>query len=252
MRTDPCTPLGVTIPLRDGCVLLIDDADYADVAQWSWHCVRIGTYHQPRAWIRESGHKPRKIAIGRYLLRPEAGFEVDHINGDTLDNRRENLRLVTKQQNQWNQRRVRGSVPFKGVKWDPKHRCYSAGIRIQQVYTHLGHYAEAIWAAHAYDRAAVDTYGTYAACNFPDDIPSSEVIESHRLHRPPIAPPHGRSRYRGVDWHRGRWRAKIMVHGTKYDLGRFSTELEAARAYDAAVDHYQGEPSRKNFPDDSL
>ena len=95
--------------------------------------------------------------------------QVDHINGDGLDNRRCNLRPATSAQNNANARRVRTSrSPYKGVeressgKW--RARICPHGQRIN-----LGLYGTAEEAAHAYDSAAREIYGEFAYLNLPEE-----------------------------------------------------------------------------------
>ncbi len=92
---------------------------------------------------------------------------VDHINGDTLDNRRENLRPATHQQNTWNRKlATNNTTGFKGVYRTP------AGTFMAQIckdgHIHrLGTFPTAEAAGHAYDDAAVELFGEFAALNFP-------------------------------------------------------------------------------------
>jgi len=59
------------------------------------------------------------------------------------------------------------------------------------------------------------------------------------------------SQYIGVDFDKesGKWRARIKVNGKRIYLGRFDSEIEAARAYDAAAKKYYGKYARLNFPE---
>ncbi len=85
---------------------------------------------------------------------------VDHINGDTLDNRRSNLRVSTNRQNQWNQKRIRGIVPFKGVTLE--NGKYRSRIRINGKKTNLGRFDTAQEASNAYNKASRDYFGSYS------------------------------------------------------------------------------------------
>lgn len=87
--------------------LLISDEDYAKISHLKW---RVEWNNTSR--INVVTHK--STSIGRFLLNPPPNMWIDHINGDTLDNRRENLRVCTPQQNSWN-RRKRNNI-FSGSK----------------------------------------------------------------------------------------------------------------------------------------
>jgi hypothetical protein len=93
---------------------------------------------------------------------------VDHINGDGLDNRRANLRIVTAQQNNWNRRfRRTGRSKYTGVTWDGRRDKWRADIYENRRKIFLGHFAEEEEAARAYDSAAKENRGEYAVLNFP-------------------------------------------------------------------------------------
>jgi hypothetical protein len=110
----------------------------------------------------------RNAKLHRYILAAPAGVDVDHINGDPLDNCRENLRLVTARQNQANSRkRKEASSKYKGVAWHPvsgKWRAYIAPDGKQQ---HLGLFSDEMEAARAYDERARAVFGAHACLNLP-------------------------------------------------------------------------------------
>jgi hypothetical protein len=100
---------------------------------------------------------------------------VDHINHDTLDNRRENLRTATQRQNQQNQLPRLGKVSkYKGVCRNKYKTKWRAQIRTENGRLHLGEYDTEIEAAHVYDEAALKYHGKFAKVNFPkEDIGSA-------------------------------------------------------------------------------
>lgn len=152
-----------TIPLTKGKVALVDDEDYERVAQYKWHVKNNGyamrtAYTEPRRRVAQYLH--------RFLLDAPHDMQVDHINHDRLDCRRENLRLVVPRQNSWNLRfESRKSSRFHGVHWNGK--VWIAQITINGRAKHLGRFHDEIEAALAYDRMARLTRGEYAAPNFP-------------------------------------------------------------------------------------
>jgi hypothetical protein len=97
-------------------------------------------------------------------------MEVDHVNGDGLDNRRSNLRVCTHAENARNQSsRTRMSTSrFRGVVWAKDRRKWRAMIGDNGRTVHLGNFTDEIEAAQAYDRAAREMYGAFARLNFPE------------------------------------------------------------------------------------
>jgi hypothetical protein len=100
----------------------------------------------------------------RYLMG-EPSEEVDHENGDGLDNRRKNLRRATHAQNMMNALSRRGSSRFKGVFWSVNR--WQAAIRDDYRKVYLGQFKIEEDAARAYDDAARRIHGAFARLNFP-------------------------------------------------------------------------------------
>jgi hypothetical protein len=104
----------------------------------------------------------------RQILGAPPGQQVDHINGDTLDNRRVNLRLATHGQNQHNRGKYRNNKSgYKGVSWDKAAGKWRAQIKFNNKKYNLGRYHDPIEAALAYDAAAIRLHGAFARLNFP-------------------------------------------------------------------------------------
>ena len=102
------------ITLSRGLTAIVDDEDYDHVAQYKWYA----SVQRDKFYVRRSspGNTNYKIYLHRYLMEPPKGFVVDHINGDPLDNRKVNLRVVTVKENNDNQKKQRESESgYRGV-----------------------------------------------------------------------------------------------------------------------------------------
>jgi hypothetical protein len=149
------------IPLTRGQVALVDDEDYEAVMEYRW-CMRettAGCMVAVRNAPKHVTDGPRQIQMHRWLLKAGHRIEVDHINGNTLDNRRSNLRLATRSQNLAN-RRTFSSTGYKGVT-PYNHDKTRFVMHFEKVYT------TAEEAARAYDQVAQLVHGEYARLNFP-------------------------------------------------------------------------------------
>jgi hypothetical protein len=149
------------IPLINGGVTIVDDDDYEWLSRWRWNrWERRGNQYA----LCCSGHQ--RLPMHRLILAAPTGMEVDHINHDGLDNRRVNLRLCTRAQNQYNQRvQVRPKASrFKGVRRGYKGK-WVAVITCQGAAEHLGSFEDEVDAAQAYDEAARRHFGQFAHTN---------------------------------------------------------------------------------------
>jgi hypothetical protein len=114
------------VPLTNGFVALVDAADVPAVRSFKWfaHCAKGHAY----ATTHKAGTR-EQIKMHRYLLGAAPGEWGDHINGDTLNNRRSNLRLASPTQNRRNRGISRNNSSGKnGVIWCPSESKWSAQI----------------------------------------------------------------------------------------------------------------------------
>jgi hypothetical protein len=161
-----------TIPLTRGQAALVDDADYDRLKMWKWMLVGDGYAGRFDRTIRP----PRLVYMHRLVLEAQSGQRVDHINGDKLDNRRENLRLVTAAQNQQNKRpAAHSSSGYKGVCWHQRIRKWHVRITVNGQRLHLGYYEDLETATLLYDAAARHFFGEYARPNYPDRPTSTKI-----------------------------------------------------------------------------
>jgi len=103
----------------------------------------------------------RLVWVLRYGVWPE--HQIDHINGDRSDNRPDNLRLATNQENQMNRKlSCSNKSGFKGVCWNEAGGNWRSYITVNRKRIHLGVYKELADAAESYEKAAIYYFGEFA------------------------------------------------------------------------------------------
>ena len=153
------------ITLTKGLVSLVDDEDYERFSRFSWFAQAAGDGFCATRRQRENGKK-LAIYLHREIVNAPIGLEVDHINGNPLDNRRSNLRLCTHAQNMANRKQHKHSAArFKGVRWCRDHKKWRAEIYVRGKRIHLGYFANDEDAAKAYNEAATLHFGEFARPN---------------------------------------------------------------------------------------
>jgi len=157
------------VRLTQGLIAAVDEADLLLLAGYSWSAMRVRNTWYACAYQRGShGMGARKnVLMHRLLLDAPKGVQVDHRNGDGLDNRRINLRLASASQNQMNRHASAGRSQFKGVTWGGRAERWIARTQMDGESRHVGAFADEVEAARAYDSAALDRFGQFAHLNFP-------------------------------------------------------------------------------------
>ena len=145
-----------------GYDVLIDDEDYPlFLVGASWNA--LGTRGPYFACIVKGYHKP--VYLHRLLAHAPDGMQVDHINMDTLDNRKANLRICTQAENRRNLKKQNGNFTskYKGVKkaHTPGDH-WEANICINRKHIYLGSFPSEELAHAAYCKAAKKYHGEYA------------------------------------------------------------------------------------------
>jgi len=147
------------ITLTKGKLAVVDDDEFEFITQWKWSF--DGSYAVRGHYLgRKNGKdKYKKIYLHRVLNKTPKGLETDHINKDKLDNRKENLRSVTKSQNGRNRDAYKNNkTKVCGVGWYDKIKKYRASIVFDKKRIHLGYFININDAASA-RRTAEKLYG---------------------------------------------------------------------------------------------
>ena len=131
----------------------IDLEDIVKCEEFRW-CVGSSNY----VYTKSSNG----ISMHRYLLKPPKKVLIDHINHNTLDNRKCNLRLVTPQQNQFNNELSKNNTSgFTGVRFNKSCGLWTASIRVDKKAKFLGYFKDKEKAVEARKKGEVKFFGEY-------------------------------------------------------------------------------------------
>lgn len=164
------------IPLSQGKFSKVDDSDYEYLSRFKWCAMRAkNSFYAGRARSKKSKIGPMTIMMHREILKSPAGLQVDHENGDGLDNQRHNLRAATRVQNSHEFRTpFEGKTSrFRGVSWQKRGSRkgrWKADIRFEGKKIFLGYSYDESEAARLYDIAAILCYAKFASLNFPSGV----------------------------------------------------------------------------------
>ena len=153
-----------TIPLTQGKHAIVDDKWFNYLNRWKWRASK-----EHRNWYAVRTDYPSKVNVAMHRiimgLCYKDGKQVDHINHNGLDNREENLRICTNQQNCQHQRTQNRSM-YRGISWHKGDKRWRARIKINGKSIHLGNFKNPINAAKRYDIEARKLFGEFAYTNF--------------------------------------------------------------------------------------
>ena len=145
------------IPLTQGKFAKVDNEDFDRVKGINWcHCTKYA-YNKT---IKQ---------MHRYIMNCPDNMVVDHINGDTLDNRKSNLRIITKQENSFNQKPRRGTSKHLGVSYDKSRGKWVAEIKHNYKKIFIGRFDTEHEAVVARDNKAIELFGDLARLNNIDN-----------------------------------------------------------------------------------
>jgi len=240
-----------TITLTQGKSTIVDDEDYPLLSRIKWHCGMQGANRDIPYAMGAIGEC--QIRMCRLILAAKKSWYVNHINGNTLDNRKSNLRVGS-------MRQMLASAPphsgrssqYKGVRKLVKLNRWEVHIGSR----YLGTFNNEKAAAMAYDEAARKIYRGFAWLNFPEKH-NPKLIGEHRRSQklggrgPRLGSISG---FKGVAFHKptARWHSSIYCgrNSRQFSLCYHKTAEDAARVYDAAARLVWGNNCYLNFPDE--
>ena len=158
------------VDLTNGYSAIVDDADYEHVSKHKWFAtVRRRADGTLRVYAKRNAKRDGGGWTVQYMHNMIAGTPpgmcTDHVDGNGLNNTRENLRICTHAENQRNQRKRGGASAWKGVYWNKSNSRWQSLIRISGKRIYLGCFTDEIAAARAYDEAAMKLHGEFARLN---------------------------------------------------------------------------------------
>lgn len=156
------------IKLSQGKVALVDDADYDWLNQWKWHACKTSNNKSWTARRKSVGKGGRQINVHMHreiLSVVQNGVEVDHKDGDTLNNQRHNLRACSRTENIFNTHSRGGTSKHKGVCYNKSNGKWAAQIAAKKHRIHIGYFDKEEDAAMAYNTLAKKHHGEFAKLN---------------------------------------------------------------------------------------
>jgi hypothetical protein len=231
---------------------IVDEKFAAIFAPLKWHGAGGGKIRYAATTING-----KTVYMHRWVMELECGHqlsrkdEVDHINGNPLDNRPSNLRLCVHHQNNMHTGARSNNSGYIGVYHDarPGRIPYQASITVNEKPIHFGGFTNPEEAAVERDLGALKHFGDFAKLNFEDrrqefmqrlsggyDPDLSFKEQQHKK----------TSQYRGV-WKDPKCASWCAKYHLEY-LGSFHAEEEAAKAYDAKAKELKGDKAKLNFP----
>ena len=154
-----------TIQLTQGQVALVDDKNYNWLNQHKWSADKR-VIKGRIFWYARRKEGKRKVYMHREIAAVAGIAEIDHRDGDGLNNQEENLRPAQHAQNACNRRKADGCTSkSKGVSWDSRRSKWRAYIAPNGHQKHLGYFDDEIAATKAHDAAATSAFGQFARTN---------------------------------------------------------------------------------------
>lgn len=157
-----------TIPLTQGKFALVDDEDFEELNKHKWYTREtFNIWYAVRAIWQGVNKNVKSISMHRFIMKTPKNMQTDHIDGNGLNNQRNNLRICNNMENGCNRKINKNNTSgFKGVSYKKSRETYEARIMYQKKSFYLGNYIKAKDAALAYDKAAKKLHKQFAKINY--------------------------------------------------------------------------------------
>lgn len=242
------------IILNCGSKIKVDDEDYDFLTHV--YDFYINEYGYVMCKLKEK-YKRKKmgfytgISLHKLLMLPEKtgrSINVDHRDGDKLNNQKSNLRVCRHSENMKNRKsnrtyaKKKPKSKYKGVYWNKKMNMWRAQIKSDDLRFSIGCFTDEIAAANAYNYYCKKFHGEFAQLN---DVPYMPKEEWEKYK----AGNNQSSKYRGVSYSNNekKWIAQICHNYKREVIGRFDTEIEAAEAYNKRALELKGDKAKLNI-----
>jgi hypothetical protein len=179
------------VTLSQGCIAVVDDQDYERVMKHKWSAVKFresnGFYAMTNVPDPRFPGKTTTLSMHVFIMQPPENMMVDHIHGNTLDNRRSQLRVCTPAENSANRQKYRReglTSKYKGVGWKKGANGWLTQCRFNKSENrNFGLWQTEEAAALAYNYAARKSFGEFARIN-QLDMPKLEIIREEMARSP--------------------------------------------------------------------
>jgi HNH endonuclease len=149
------------ITLTQNQYALVDDEDFEYLNQWNWYAY----ISRNKFYVMRYTNKKR-FSMHNTIMNPDSGLEVDHIDGNGLNNQKSNLRVCTHSENSKNRLiNKNNKTGYKGVTWHKSHEKFQASIGHNGKQIHLGYFYTAEEASTAYNMAALKYHKKFSSIN---------------------------------------------------------------------------------------